>query len=225
MAIDALTNDVVANIRVGTAPVAVLYARPYNRVYCVNSQTYNVSVIDCTGDSVIATVSLGAGHAPAALYFNTENGRVYVASGGADDVKVIDCNTNTVRRTITVGHTPMAFAVNPALNRTFVANNGSSNVSVIRDSLAGVEEEPGPQTVSVGSQTTVVHGALFLPEANGDRRGAIGELLDIQGRSVMKLKPGPNDVSRLAPGVYFVRAEPQAASPNPQAVRKVVIQE
>jgi hypothetical protein len=38
------------------------------------------------------------------------------------------------------------------------------------------------------------------------------------GRAVMALHPGLNDVSRLAPGVYFIR-EAQA-----QAVRNVVIQ-
>lgn len=36
-------------------------------------------------------------------------------------------------------------------------------------------------------------------------------------------KPGPNDVSRLSPGVYFVREQLQAASSKPQTVRKVVV--
>jgi hypothetical protein len=31
-------------------------------------------------------------------------------------------------------------------------------------------------------------------------------LLDACGRKVMALVPGPNDVSRLAPGVYFVQS-------------------
>jgi len=46
-------------------------------------------------------------------------------------------------------------------------------------------------------------------------------LLDIGGRKVMDLAPGANDVSRLAPGVYFVRA----ASRGPAAVgcQKVVL--
>jgi len=50
------------------------------------------------------------------------------------------------------------------------------------------------------------------------------ELLDISGRKVLDLQPGPNDVSRLAPGVYFVR-ERSAAGGRPSAVsvRKVVV--
>jgi hypothetical protein len=74
------------------------------------------------------------------------------------------------------------------------------------------------------SGATVVRNVLFL-EARGEWRRASGVLLDISGRKVLDLHPGPNDVSRLAPGVYFVRSEPSAVSrqPSAAAVRKVVI--
>ena len=39
----------------------------------------------------------------------------------------------------------------------------------------------------------------------------------------MNLGIGANDVRALAPGVYFVREEPQAESRKLQAVRKVVV--
>jgi len=42
-------------------------------------------------------------------------------------------------------------------------------------------------------------------------------LLDVSGRKVLDLRPGANDVSRLAPGVYFVR---EAQTPS---VRRVVV--
>jgi hypothetical protein len=41
------------------------------------------------------------------------------------------------------------------------------------------------------------------------------------GRQVMALSPGPNDVSGLAPGVYFVRSEDRGER---SAVTKVVVQ-
>ena len=37
-------------------------------------------------------------------------------------------------------------------------------------------------------------------------------LLDVSGRRVLALSPGPNDVSHLSPGVYFV----VTPHPNPQ---------
>jgi hypothetical protein len=45
-------------------------------------------------------------------------------------------------------------------------------------------------------------------------------LLDITGRKVMELQPGDNDVSRLAPGVYFVRTP--LAGRQPRTTRVVI---
>ncbi len=78
-----------------------------------------------------------------------------------------------------------------------------------------IEEMTKPEVLVTNSGATIVRGVLFLTET--------ASLLDISGRKVMNLMPGANDVGRLAPGVYFVRAEPQAASLKPQAVRKVVV--
>jgi len=39
----------------------------------------------------------------------------------------------------------------------------------------------------------------------------------------MELQPGANELRALAPGVYFVREEPQASSSRLQAVHKVVV--
>jgi hypothetical protein len=74
----------------------------------------------------------------------------------------------------------------------------------------------------MNTRATIVRGVLFLPEATSPRPPA-ASLLDISGRAVLDLKPGPNDVRALAPGVYFIREEPQAASHTPQAVHKVVM--
>jgi hypothetical protein len=69
---------------------------------------------------------------------------------------------------------------------------------------------------------TVARGVLVLPRNTAElprssRRVSGPALLDITGRKVMTLSPGPNDLRHLAPGVYFVRAA------QAQAVRKVVV--
>lgn len=81
--------------------------------------------------------------------------------------------------------------------------------------LSGVQEGTG-RLIS-GSGGTIVRGVLLLPGAQRPGTEDRAALLDIAGRKVMRLHPGPNDVSKLAPGVYFVRSEPSA-------VTKVVIQ-
>lgn len=52
---------------------------------------------------------------------------------------------------------------------------------------------------------TVVRGVLTLP-ASSVERDASSVLVDAAGRRVMGLRPGTNDVARLAPGVYFVHS-------------------
>jgi hypothetical protein len=80
-------------------------------------------------------------------------------------------------------------------------------VAVAEPSRSGLRTPcPGP---------TIVRGLLQLPP---ELLTAHRYLLSISGRKVLDLHPGPNDVSRLSPGVYFV-SERSAA-----AVRKAVIQ-
>ena len=81
-----------------------------------------------------------------------------------------------------------------------------------------IAEQPPQQPIGVPPLATVIRNVLFLAERPSSSPGA-SCLLDIGGRQVMVLKPGANDVSRLSPGVYFVR-EAQAQA---QAVRKVVV--
>jgi len=76
--------------------------------------------------------------------------------------------------------------------------------------------------VRMAKLPTIVRGVLFLGD---DRRPGTGDravLLDIAGRKVVDLTPGANDVSRLAPGVYFVR-ERLAVGGERNAVHKVVL--
>lgn len=59
-----------------------------------------------------------------------------------------------------------------------------------------------PHTLSAA---TIVRGVLDISRqltADGSRQ----ELLDALGRSVLSLRPGPNDVSSLAAGVYFIES-------------------
>jgi hypothetical protein len=98
----------------------------------------------------------------------------------------------------------------------------------------GIREGTKSQVEMTKALPTVVRNILFLPRDMTGKRGLYRaserseglspfSLLDASGRKVMSLRPGANDVRGLAPGVYFVREEPQAASLKPQAIRKVVL--
>jgi len=91
-----------------------------------------------------------------------------------------------------------------------------------------VEEGGASGTELVPAATsTIARGVLWLRDCHPVSAGETGGctqpvLLDVSGRRVMELRPGPNDVSALSPGVYFVcpaSGVPRSAS----RVSKVVI--
>jgi aminopeptidase N len=71
--------------------------------------------------------------------------------------------------------------------------------------VTGVEESPRPQAASYKPGATVVRGVLHL-RPSASTSSSPSWLLDISGRKTLELRPGPNDVSRLPPGVYFVHS-------------------
>jgi large repetitive protein len=84
------------------------------------------------------------------------------------------------------------------------------------DPNPGVAETMNDERGMMNARTTVVRGVLFLPPSLPT---ANFSLFSIDGRKVLDLKPGANDVRALAPGVYFVR-DVQAQA---QVIRKIVI--
>jgi photosystem II stability/assembly factor-like uncharacterized protein len=73
------------------------------------------------------------------------------------------------------------------------------------DGVGGIGETPNAEARATNRMPTVVRGVLFLPEAVGGERLAVGaHLLDISGRKVLDLHPGANDIRHVSPGVYYI---------------------
>jgi hypothetical protein len=80
--------------------------------------------------------------------------------------------------------------------------------------FAGIaESRPSSLAPRHASSATIIRGVLFLPPS---LLSPPSSLFSLDGRKVLNLRPGANDVSALSPGVYFVRSVPSA-------VAKVVI--
>jgi hypothetical protein len=65
-------------------------------------------------------------------------------------------------------------------------------------------------------------GAILLSRGVALTLTAAGWLRDFTGRKVLALHPGANDVSRVAPGIYFVKG-PETVDGRPTAVRKIIL--
>jgi YVTN family beta-propeller protein len=191
-----------------------------NKVYaaCENS----VSVIDAAHDSVIASLTVGG--YPNAFVYSVANDWMYCTRRNDNMVVTIDGVSNQIADSVNVGAGPTCLVLNPQQHRVYSANMWSSDVSVIKDSPLGVMEQRQLAVRNPQRAATIVRGVLFLQgDCPGTETVPKTVLRDISGRKVLELKPGPNDVSRLAPGVYFV-SQRRTMNEEPKTI-KVVIQD
>jgi YVTN family beta-propeller protein len=218
--IDGATNGVTATVAAGDGPCALCYNPTNNKIYSANRNGNYVTVIDGATNGVITVVATDSN--PCALSYDVANNKVYCANQRGASVTVIDGATDEVLVTIDVGVSPLDLVRNPAQSRTYVANFYGSSISVLRDSAGGVEESFRPQATSRKPTPTIIRGVLFLPQATGPKLQA-SSLMDAAGRKVLNVSPGVNDVSRLAPGVYFVRGPETGGGRPDAAVTKVAV--
>jgi YVTN family beta-propeller protein len=189
---DGAGDTVLTRDTVGSGSQSLCYNPRDNKVYTANFNSGSVSVVDGATDSVIATVPVANG-AWVVAYDSSVNW-VYCADNAHSTVTVIDGSSNQVVTTINTGRGPRDFALNPTQHRVYTANDAGSSISVIR-TAAGVEDAAAAEARSAGCRTSIVQGRLNLRSPT--------VLLDAAGRKATALRPGSNDVSFLAPGVYF----------------------
>ena len=210
--LECSTYQVVDSIVAPRGTGLALWNAASDRVYYPMDNRMLV-VIDCATNELAAYVDVGS--QPKAMLCDSIRNKVYLSC--IDGLWVVDASNRATRDADSItgsGH----LAWNPAYNRVYLART-STEIRVYRDEV-GVAES-GQIAQQGRTDLTIICGMLLLPSASGAGRQASGILIDISGRKVLDLMTGPNDVRRLAPGVYFVRdARAQAQA---QAVSKVVI--
>jgi hypothetical protein len=225
--IDLTADTLIKTFPFKAAPISNVVAldEKDNKAYIIGNDTVQVSlyVIDCTRDSIIKKVALPEQQRGAVdfLVYVPWSNRVYLTSrsGGWTHheigMHVLDCDADSlIVENLLLGYwPPFDFQTDPIRERVFAIGCETTSVHVLRDVEGGVvEETPDIAVQTVEPVPTVVRGVLVLdglgtrselPERNSVMSRAA--LLDVGGRKVLDLKPGANDVSRLSPGVYFIR--------------------
>jgi YVTN family beta-propeller protein len=129
--IDA-AGGVLARVAVGTHPFALLLDGPRQRLYVLNVESDNLSVVDVRRRQVIATLPTGRAPYGAAL---ADHGRLlYVTNQHADSVSVFDAETLTLRHTLTGFGYPEGIAA--FADRVCVVNWMDDSVSLL-DAASG----------------------------------------------------------------------------------------
>ncbi len=120
-------QTLVTTVTVGAYPVAIALNPSTNKIYVVNQNSNNLTVID---GATYNTSTVLTDNAPDAVAVNAVTNKIYVANGDSDSVTVVDGATNRTT-TVAVGDYPVAVAVNTITNMIYIANYYSDNVTVI----------------------------------------------------------------------------------------------
>jgi DNA-binding beta-propeller fold protein YncE len=198
----------------------LLYSDATNKLYWFSIGEHDsMLVIDAACDTVIARIGTSLATTCACL---DATGRYLFCAGSWRDNTLRVYDTRSDSLVAAYPHLPHASSIvsNPDQHCIYVGCQDM--ILVYPDVPPGVEETPSLGVRMTKSGPTVVRSVLHLP-ASVVERGTSSVLMDVGGRRVMDLRPGPNDVGTVAPGVYFVREELQAPNHKLQAVRKVVI--
>lgn len=118
----------------GTAPSGIAVTPDGSRVYVANDASDNVSVIDTSTNTVIATITAPANSQEIAI---SPNGLfAYLTNENNATVSIINTSNNTITGTIPVGMGPTGVAFTTDGSLAYVANATSANVSVINTSTS-----------------------------------------------------------------------------------------
>ncbi|HUS07973.1 MAG TPA: hypothetical protein VMZ52_16840, partial [Bryobacteraceae bacterium] len=172
--IDLTTYMVVAQVPVGSGPVAVAISN--NLAAVLNGETDNVSVIDLTTRAVVRTIATG--HAPRGIAVDTATSRAYITNENAGSVSVVDLNTGALVRTYDLG-----------------ASTRPQSIVVVSSLLALITEPAsGPDGRVILLNLTT--GATTSVAANPERSGGSNDIA-IAGNNVFIANQTGGSVSLL----------------------------
>jgi YVTN family beta-propeller protein len=110
-------------------PGDVVWNSTNNTVYCANSGSDNVMVIDGVSDQVTDTIAVGG--TPFDMLWNATSNKIYTANKTGNSISIIDGANNTLLNTVPTDTTPRALTFNSTNNKIYCANYVGNTVSVI----------------------------------------------------------------------------------------------
>jgi DNA-binding beta-propeller fold protein YncE len=215
---DCSTNTVVDTVvppHLGVDP-GLFMVEENNKLYCLDDTM--IWVVRCP-TRTLSTIDLRDFHAKTGQCFlNRRNDKLYVSRDYRSSrigLRAINCRWDSVVGSVEASVVRWAW---DSVGNVMYGFNGKQ-VSVIKDDPSGIRGRHSRTSLSGRMRSpTLMRRTLALPGKQP------ATLLDVTGRKVTDLEPGPNNIRQLAPGVYFVsRPETEDGGPG-TAVRKVVVQ-
>lgn len=164
--INGVTNQIVANVTVGTDPQGIAVLPASNRIFVTNAQSNTMSVIDGNTNTVVTTLPTGAGPTSAAA--DPLTGDVYVSNWLQPSVSVFNGTSFQLIGTIQTGFTPTGLAVDSVRGLLFIAGwaTGTTKGSILVVSTAtnGVVEQVAacnPHYIVVNDATGAAYASTY----------------------------------------------------------------
>jgi phospholipase C len=139
--LDPDTHEMVASVRAGANPFAVVGVPAVGKVYAGNSGASDVSVLDTALGRIVGSITVGL--SPHGMAASPDGSRVFVAAtgpgfgtNGSRTVSVIDTASDTVEVQWSTGSSPLALAVSP---------DGDTLYTACADGVFALETKRGAQ--------------------------------------------------------------------------------
>jgi len=213
-AIDCESDSVVAVIPTGTSPNVLCYNPLRNRLYSANSApSCNLTVIDCSTDSAIASVKLGYQYPERyALQYNPQRDELLCGRHNYPSCEtcIMDCATNRIVDTLPYCTSNIVYF--PGLGKLYLLSETTIVLDAATDTLlATIPELYGSVDVASLNETD---GKIYITDAFGCLVTVVDAVADSVSARIGILEPGrpAHDVlndkvyipSGLQPGKVFV---------------------
>ena len=160
------TNSTITTINIGEPQAGILYVPLTNTIYVSSASSTNTFVIDCSSNTLVATIlgaDIGFGMA-----FNPNNNFLYGV--GALSVFVINVVTNTIETNIfnTLFNAPFGISINTDNNLAYVTNSGSDEIFIINCSnnlllptIITLNPASSPRSIIYNQNNNLIYVANF----------------------------------------------------------------
>ncbi len=146
VAIDAVAGSIKQTIQVGNIPTDLALSPNGRHLYCVNSASASVSVIDRVQLKEIAKIPVGV--SPQKLAISPNGSRIFVTNRQSNSVSVIDGNAMACISTEQVDNGPVAVVFNREGTQAYVACHESGNIVFLNGNTGRLEHSSVPMPIS-----------------------------------------------------------------------------
>lgn len=178
----------VAEIREGTAPVALEIDNSTSQLYVAEKNAKQIAVLDLNTKKISETLPLPEN--PTGMTLDKNGQKIYVTAGGpGGTVSLLDVKSKKIISSAAVGHTPMSPVLSPDETSLYVCNRFDGNISVIdtaemrEKARIPVIREPIAAAITPDGKTLAV--ANHLPSGAADR-GYIASAVSIIDTAAQK---------------------------------------